>query len=93
MAQSSNGFQTGLAVIPSAPSINNSNGRTVQFYAQGGLAGNVGITWSMGSPANGSINAAGLYTAPNSVSSATHDQVLATAVDGSQAQAFVNLIP
>jgi hypothetical protein len=91
--ESANGFQTGLTVFPNAVTINSTGNRNWQFNADGGILGNVGITWGLAAGAKGSITAGGLYTAPSSVSSPSIDQVLATASDGSQAQALVSLSP
>ena len=93
MPQSANGFQTGLTVFPSQISINSTAARTWLFNALAGLLGNVGITWSLSAASKGTITAAGVYTAPSSVSSPSVDQVLATAEDGSQAQAQIYLCP
>jgi hypothetical protein len=91
--QSANGFQTGLTVFPSAVAISSSGNRNWLFNAFGGILGGVGITWGLSAASKGTITAGGLYTAPSSVSSPSVDQVLATAIDGSQAQAFVSLFP
>ena len=91
--QSANGFQTGLGVFPSQVPINSTAARSWLFNAIGGLLGNIGITWGLSAGSKGTITASGLYTAPSSVSSPSVDQVLATAADGSQAQALVYLSP
>lgn len=91
--QSANGFQTGFSVFPSAAAVNSATFRSILFNAFGGLLGGNGVTWGLASGAKGSISASGLYTPPASVSSPSVDQVLATATDGSQAQALVSLSP
>ena len=93
MAQSANGFQTGLTVFPSQVAVFSSSNRSWLFNALGGLLGGVGITWGVSAASKGSITAGGLYTAPATVTTPSVDQVLATAVDGSQAQALVYLTP
>jgi hypothetical protein len=90
--QSANGFQTGLTVFPSQVAMSSSALRPVIFNALGGLLGNDGITWGVSAASKGTISAAGLYTPPTSVTGPSTDQILATATDGSQAQAFVSLI-
>jgi hypothetical protein len=92
-AVSANGFQTGLSVFPSVATVTSSGIRTIQFSATGGLSGNVGITWGLAAGAKGTITPGGLYSPPASISSVSTDQVLALAVDGSQAQALVTLMP
>lgn len=91
--ESANGFQTGLGVFPSQWAINSSAGRSQRFGASGGLSGNAGITWGLSAASKGTITSDGLYTAPSFVSAPSVDQVLATAADGSQAQALVYLSP
>ena len=91
MAQSANGFQTGFNVWPSQWVITPTQARTKRFHAQGGLTGNASLTFAVASGAKGSIDAAGLYTAPASVTAPFVDQILVTAPDGSQGQAFVYL--
>ena len=78
---------------PSQISINSTAARSKRFTAIAGILGNVGITWGLKSGSLGTITADGFYTAPSSVSSPSIDQVLATAIDGSQAQALVYLSP
>ena len=91
--QSANGFQTGLSVFPSQVAMNSATLRSLLFNASGGILGDVGVTWSLSTGAKGTISSAGVYTPPASVSSPSVDQVLATALDGSQAQALVSLSP
>lgn len=91
--QSANGFQTGLTLFPSQVAMSSSGLRTVRFKGLGGVSGNIGLTFGLAAGAKGTIDSAGLYTPPASVASASTDQVLATAADGSQAQAFISLFP
>lgn len=91
--ESANGFQTGFSVFPSAAAVDSSTSRNIQFNAKGGLQGGVGVTWGLAAGALGTITAGGLYTPPASISAKSTDQVLATAADGSQAQALVSLVP
>ena len=91
--QSANGYQTGLSVFPTMATVTSSGVRAIPFAAVGGILGNEGITWGLTAGAKGSISSAGVYTPPSSVSAPAVDQILATATDGSQAQALVSLIP
>lgn len=93
VAQSANGFQTGFTVFPTTAAVSSSGVRPIRFNAVGGVLGGVGVTWGLAAGAKGTISADGLYTPPASVASASIDQVLATAADGSQAQADVSLFP
>ncbi len=82
-----------LDVEPPATTL--SERQTVQFAALAGGAPDATVSWSI-APANaGSISAAGLYTAPSSIASAT--SVTVTATDGNNPNLFgtavVNLQP
>jgi hypothetical protein len=68
--------------------------QTTQFTAQVQGTTNTGVTWSL-SPLVGTITAAGLYTAPDSITSQQTVQVIATSLaDGTKtAQAVVTLVP
>jgi endo-1,4-beta-xylanase len=66
---------------------------TMRFVASLDGGHPTGITWSV-NPARGSISSAGVYTAPDDVSSQTTVTVTAAnTADGSVASAIVNLLP
>lgn len=65
-----------VTVTPSSVTLN--AGQSQQFGASVAGTANQNVTWSLNVPAQGSINASGLYTAPASVPSNTSDTVVAT---------------
>ncbi len=67
-----------VGVAPAAATV--FNGGTLQFTASVSNAANTAVTWSVSPAGSGTINSAGLYTAPASIAAQQTASVIATSV-------------